>query len=1080
MAESGLNISGRIAHYFIDSKLTITFIVACVLLGSVALILTPREENPQIVIPGAEVLVTLPGATAGEVEQLVLIPLEGVISDMTGVKHTYGTAVNSLAIVMVQFDACEDKEDSLTKLYDKVMGNRRYLPPGAGEPEIKNCDVDDVPIVAITLASEVYDDYALKRLADRMVERLRSLKDVSVTEVVGGRDREVRIEVDPERLQAFGVTLDQIHDMVKATNRAGQVGDTVKNSKYQTIFLDGFLSSAADLRRLIVANHSGYPIYLEDVVDVIDGPPNERDYVTRFAYGPADPRFDKTRDPEIPAVTFALAKKQGANAVFVSRDILKRVERMRKSFIPAGVDLVVTRDDGRKADATVNSLVKHLAIAVVCVFVVMLFFLGFKEALIVGLSVPLILFLTLGADYLFGPTINRVSLFALIMSIGLLVDAAIVVIENIHRHYRHLSSQDKRLATVLATDEIGNPTNLATLAIILVHLSLVLLTGVWYPYWHPILFNVPVAMIASLVVAYIITPWAANRWLKPEEGQDPGNRVAKSRLHRGYYAVIMPLLDRKWLRAGVLLIIGILTTASVLQLAWPFLRPQGVGGPLPAGAVNMDIMPKEDKNTFNITIDMPETTALEVTDGVAREVGEALRNNPYVANYLTYAGIPGIIDFNGLMRGARNKRGPHIAEIRVNLLDKEKRYISSLEIVRKLRPKIQTIEARYPGLVIQLVEDPPGPPSRAKVLAEIYGPDPIVLREISERVTKEFRTTYDVVEVHDSEVEDVRQHRVVVDKEKAELSCVTTAQVIQALHCLLGEKELGRIHIPGEKNPIPIRLHVPRRHRIDPRLMERIFVTNAHGEPVPLSEVVRVIPAWQDRPIMHKDNEQVTYVGAEMHHSAPIYAVLDLNRRLDGLKLNGGQLTTGNLTLSEAVPDTTGGYQLLWSGDMRLSLDIIRDLCRSLALSLVVMYLLFVAYYHSFIIPVIVMTTILLGLAGVFPGHWIMGQPFCAPSLAGIIALSGVAVRSSLLIIDFAKENLSRGMPLKEAVCEAGAVRLRPILLTTLAVMSGTAVMLSDELFGGLACSLIFGTLASTVLSVMVVPVLFYLFMRHR
>lgn len=1076
MSDRRLNSAGRLAQLFVTSKLTVLFILACTLLGLLAVTLTPREENPQIVVPGAEVQVSLPGASAEEVEELVLHPLEGIVKQIPGVDHTYATAVNSMGVLMVQFKVGEDKEKSLVKLYDRVLGQRELLPSDAGNPLIRSVDVDDVPIVTVTLASEKYDDYALKRLADRMMEGLRSLDAVSSTYVKGGRDREMRVELDPERLQAFGVTLDQVRAFLAAGNVSAPLGTVVQQGQNRNVFLDGFLASAEDLKRMIVGNHAGRPIYLGDVAHVVDGPSEEQEKLTRFAFGPADARFGKTQQPEIPAVTLAVAKKRGTNAVFVANDVLDRIERMQAQFVPSGVELIVTRNDGQKADAAVNGLIEHLGIAVLAVFLVTAVFLGLKEALIVGITVPLILALTLGAVYLFGLTINRVTLFALILSLGLLVDAAIVVIENIHRHYSSLGDKDKRLVTVQATNEIGNPTNLATLAVMLVFGSLLVVSGMAGQYFYPIAFSVPVAMAASLLVAYSVVPWAANRWLKPGEGHELEDHDTGDRLHHFYHAVMAPLVDSSQQRGRVFLLVGLVIALSLLQPLWQFVRPAGVSGPQAWFGVEMAMMPKDNKNTFNVTLDMPETASVEATDRFAREIGVLLRQSPYVRDYQSWIGGAGVIDFNGLLRGAGGKAGPHVAEIRVNLLDKAARSKTSIDIVRELRPAMQVIAARFPGSTVQLVEDPPGPPVRAAVLAEIYGKDPQQLRALSRQVKAAFRQTYDMVEVNDSEGEDVYQHHLEVDREKAALSGITIAEVATALRRLIDGEELGRAHIPSEKNPVPIRLQIPRRHQIDLVVLSQVSLTTRQGQRVPLSELVRVIPAWANRPIQHKDGERVTFVGGELGSTAPVYAVLDLNRRLDGLALaDGSHLTTGNLRLNPVVPDTIGGYRLLWEGELRMTLDTYRDMLGALGLALTFTFLVLVAYYQSFSLPLVAMAAIPLGLVGIYPGHWLMGQSFTATSMIGVIALAGVVVRNSLLIIDFVLDYQRQGMGLREAILEAGAVRLRPILLTALAIILGSAVMLGDAVFGGLAISLIFGTLASTVLTLIVIPLLLYM-----
>ncbi len=1081
MNERKMNMAGWIAHVFVTSKLSILFMLTCVLLGLLAVALTPREENPQIIVPGAEIIVSLPGASSSDIEQLIINPLEAIIREIPGVDHTYAVAMNSLAIVTVQFEVGEDKEKSLVKLYDRVLGKQDQLPTNASPPLIKSIDVDDVPIVSITLASESYNDYALKRLADRMVERLRSLESISVSYVKGGRDREVRVELDPERLLAFGVTLNQIHAALKAGNLSVPMKTQVHQGKNSHIYLDAFLNSIQDVKKIIVAVHKNRPIYLEDVADVIDSPIQERNTLSRFTFGQSDQNFGRTLDPEIPAVSIAIAKKPGTNAVFVANEILERIERMTQNFVPEGVHVITTRNDGVKADEAVNNLIEHMGIAILSVFIVVILFLGLKEALIVGITVPMILGLTLGVNYLSGYTINRITLFALILSLGLLVDAAIVVIENIHRHYASLGMGNKCEATILATDEIGNPTNLATVAIMLVFLSLLMVSGMTGQYFLPIATNVTIAMFASLLVAYIVTPWAANRWLKPGEGHDLEDHNPKDKLHALYHWIILPLLKNRFYRYLSMLLILLSIILSILQPAWQFIRPEGVGGPLSSAGVALAFLPKDNKNTFNVTIDMPEFTPVEVTDQVARDVGKQLRLNPYIINYQTWIGSAGVIDFNGLLRGSGNKKGAHIAEIRVNLLNKKLRDVSSIDLVRELRLEIKDIQSRYPGSIIQLVEDPPGPPVRATVLAEIYGSDLSKLRKISTLISKKFKATFDMVEVHDTQVADVQRYNIMIDKEKAALSGVTSAEIAKVIQQLVNGDELGQLHIQDEKHVVPIRLHIPRQYQIDPVLLSRVFVSNRQGDKIPLSELTKVSLSWEDRPILHKDYERVTYVGGELVQTAPVYAVLDLDQRLDNMDIGqGDRLKTSNLRLESVVADTIDDYQLLWSGEIRLTLDTFRDMLSALGVALLFIYLLLVAYYRSFTIPLIAMSAIPLGLVGVFPGHWLMGQSFTATSMIGVIALAGVVVRNSLLIIDFVQDYMNKGMPLIEAISEAGAVRLRPILLTALAIILGSAVMLSDPVFGGLAISLIFGTFAATILTLIVVPMLFYSLLRRQ
>lgn len=1084
MSETRLNMAGRLAQIFITSKLTIVFIIAVALMGIVAVLQTPREENPQIIVPAALITVSLPGASAAEVEELIVTPLEGIMSEIPGVDHIESTARNSLGMVQVQFKVGQPKEESLVKLYDRVLASRSRLPSDAGAPLVQSVDADDVPIVTFTLASAHIDDYALKRVAERMAERLRSIENVSVVSIKGGHEREIAIELDPDRLQAFGVTLSQAYAAFTASNLSVPMQPTVRDGKIEAIKLSASFSSVEDVLNQIVAIHNGRPVYVRDVATVTDGPPSEVTTVSRFSFGPGDPHFGEANSTDLPAVTIAVAKKKGANAVVVANAVIDRVERMRSSFVPKDVQVIVTRNDGEKADAAVNLLLQHLLIALGTVGLVLVFFLGWREAAIVMVTVPLILSITLVANLLGGVTINRVTLFALILALGLLVDAAIVVIENIHRHYGAKRTRSpKEATTVRATNEIGNATNLATFAVMLVFITLLLaLTGMPRQYFFPIAVTVPVAMVASVVVAYIVTPWAANRWLHRHDIQEEGAHAKEEAhgqpgwLERLYLRLFAPLQQRRSVRLAFAGLVLLLMVASIMQGAWQFVRPAGIGGAVSSLGVPIGFLPKDNKNTFNIVVSMPENTPVEETDRFVREITALLSTQKHVLNHQTWIGQAGVADFNGLFKGTAIRSGNYVAEIRVNLTDKHDRKESSIDMVRELRPKIDAIRKAYPGSKIALVEDPPGPPLRATVVAELYGPDSEGLRKLSGDVRKAFEETYDIVDLSDTEPVDVRELRIVPDKEKAALSKVSTAQVAEALSLIYGGKVLSRAHLADEKNPVDVRAFVPRRFAVDPARLDRVFVANADGKPVPLSELVNIQPMSADRPILHRDNEKVTFVGAELSNSVPLYAVLDLQRRLNGITAPDGRpLRTGNLSFKENVPDSIDGYQLLWGGEMRMTLDIYRDMAISLSGALLTVYFLLVAYYRSFLIPMIVMSAVPLGIIGIFPGHWLVGADFSATSMIGIIALAGVVIRNSLLIIDFIQDNIKHGMPLDVAVRQAGAVRLRPILLTTLAIIFGSAIMVTDPVFGGLAISLIFGTVVSTALTIFVVPILYEL-----
>jgi multidrug efflux pump subunit AcrB len=1070
-----LNLPGRVARYFVESRLTVLLSIAILAFGAIGLLFTPREENPQIIVPAAEVSVSLPGALPKEVEHTLLAPLESELLAIDGVKHVYGTALEGLARIDVEFEVGEDKEDAFVRLYDRVLRNRHRLPPGAGEPSIQAIDVDDVPVFTLTLASGHYDDFELRLMAERALERLRSVQGVGLGYIVGGRTRELRIEVSPERLQAFGVSLDQVADAVAAADVSQPLGMRVYTGENRALRVAGLIEDATQLADAVVHEERGRLLRVRDIGKVIDGPPDEIEQMTRFAFGPADARFSTAAVPELAAVTVAVAKRTGVNAVKLTEALRERVAVMRQSFLPPDVHAVVTRDDGVKADKTVTRLVEHLFIAIGAVTLILLWFIGWRAAAIVAVTIPLVFAVVMGADLLAGPTLNRLTLYALILALGMLVDDAIVVTENIHRNYQLLAPDTdyaaKAEAAVLATHEIGNPTTLATFTVVTVFLSLTLVTGMLGQYFYPITFNVPVAMIASLLIAYSVTPWLARRFLRLGHH---GRRGTNTLLQRGYYALVTPLLNHRSLRYGFYLLIALLLVLSLLQPTWQFIRPQGIAGAVSPLGVPLAFLPKDDKNTFLIHVHLPETTPLEVTDRATRELGELLRRQPYVRDYQTHVGIPAVIDFNGQLKGSGRNRGPQFAEIRVNLVDKFERGPTSIDYALALRPEVEAIAARYPGGIIQLVEDPPGPPVRATVLAEIHGPDNQRLAKLAHRVADAFKQSHDMAEVWASVPFDVTEYQLRVNREKTALSGVDPAQVNRAVARLLRGETLAQAHPQGARTPVPVRLHIPRENRIEPTLLERAFIHNAAGQTIPLSEVTDLVMAIAPKPINHKDTERVEYVGGELAASAPVYAVLDLDQRLDGLDMGEEQLlTTTNLTFSPVRPDALQGYQLLWEGELRLTLDAFRDMGLALGLALMVIFLLLVAYYRSFSLPLLAMSAVPLALIGVFPGHWLLNTTFSAASMVGVIALAGVVVRNSLLIIDFAQEYQRQGHPLEDAVREAGAVRLRPIILTTLAIALGTAIMVPDPVMGGLAIALIFGSMSSALFVVFVVPLLY-------
>lgn len=1083
-AKQPMNIAGRLAKTFLTSKITVMIMLAITLVGLVAVFVTPREYNPQIVVPAANIIVAKPGATAGEVENTIVKPLEAIMNAQAGVKHTFGYAVNDYGVVTVQFDVGQDQEKSLVKLYNQLMQNMDRMPPGAMQPMVKPINVDDVPIMTLTFASTKHSDYDLRYVAQHVLEQLRNIPGVSFTEIVGGRPRAVNIYIDAQKLAAAGLALDQVDRMLNATNISMPAGDLVDSNKDIPLRFNGFLKNAKDVGDIVLGAPRGRPVFLKDVARIVDGPA-EVDSSSHFAFGPA--KQHPTFKGNAPAVTIAIAKKSGTNAVVVANAVLAKLETLKREAIPQGISVTVTRDDGAKANAAVNTLVEHLGIAIASVVVVLLFFLGWREAAIVTLTVPLILFVVLTVGLIAGQTMNRITLFALILSLGLLVDAAIVVIENIHRHLHHGGAANFKEALVLATNEIGNPTNVATIAVILAFIPMAFVTGMMGPFMQPIPFNVPVAMIASLLIAYMVVPWAAYHMLKgkalaqleKEPTLEERDAQPKDPLHRAYVSVITPFLNSSKRRNWLFLIVALLLTFAMLQPLWQFIRPSGLNGPLSSLGVELKMLPNDNTNTFLLEVDTPAGTALARTDEVSRAVGDVLAHTQYVVNYQTFLGVTATVDFAALVRGDILKRGSNLAQIRVNLIDKHDRSASSHEIVSALNEALMPVRKRFPNTHIKLYETPPGPPVQSQILAELYGPDYDKLRAAATVVKEDFHNIYGIINVDDSVTASMASYEIRVDPEKAALAGVAPAQVAKLIHDYVSGFSLGALHIEDAREPINLTVRLPRSERQSPSQILSLTVVNAIGQQVPLSSIATMSRVIAAKPIHDRDQHQVVTVSGELLRSSPVYAVLALDKMLDNKIVAGEHFTTANLRFNEAQPKNVTQYQLLWGGEMRLTLDVFRDLGSAFIVALVLIYLVLVGYYKSFMIPMIVMGAIPLTLIGVFPGHWLTHQAFTATSMIGVIALAGIVVRNSLLLIDFIIEHEARGCSVKEAVIEAGAIRFRPILLTALAIILGSAIMVTDPVFGGLAVSLIFGTFASTALTLLVIPLLYFLWRRR-
>ncbi len=1073
-----LNIAGKLGKVAMNSHVTPMLSILIFFIGVVALMLTPREENPQIDVPAANIFIQMQGASPEEVENLVVRPLEMVLRSMTGVDHTFGMAQESMGVVTVMFNVGEDKEASLVKLYDKIMHNLDRIPAGASQPLIKPLDVDDVPVSVITLSSPDSDGLMLKSLAERVRDYLLPLEGVSVADIVGGKDRLLSITLDPSKMAAYHIALDALHQTLAAANQGGDVGALVGAGSVQPIVLNAYLQSATEVGALIIGTWQGNAVYLRDIATVQDTL-TEVTAVHRIGFGAASTMADTNSEPELAAVSISLAKKRGTNAVFVTERIADKLEQLKGDIIPNDVQVTITRDSGERANDAVNLLVEHLGIAIISVIIILLFFLGWREAAIVTMNIPLILFMVLAIGLIADQTINRITLFALILSLGLLVDDAIVVIENIHRHLHQgvHDVKDKAAVIIAATNETGKPTIIATIAVILAFIPMGFVTGMMGPYMGPIPFNAPIAMAASLVIAYMVTPWIALRWLplhSHEASMDEKNEQPKDWVHRGYVRIATPLFNHGWLRwlfGGVVLLMFI---AAMLEPAWQFIRPAGINGPMTAGSVELKMLPKGNNNTLNITLDMPEGTPLEKTDAVARAIGDVLHTHRMVVDYETFVGQAGPIDFNGMLRGAVLRKGTQLADIRVNLLNKSQRHIRSDAIVLQLRKMLKPVMARYPQANIKLVEDPPGPPVRATLLAEIYGPNEAGREAVAAHVRSTFEQTWDVVDVDDSIGADVQRWRIVLDREKAGRLGVSAKQLEQALRDFFQGWSMGALHIDDSRHTVSITVRLPREQRMQVSDLDRIYVSGMHGA-VQLSSIAHINQEITPKTRLTKDGHNVVYVMAEPKQGSQVYPVLAMDHQLDEqMVLPQQALHTGGMRFVRTTPDDLFGYQLLWDGEMRLTLDVFRDLGSAFIVAILLIYLLMVAYYGGLALPMLVMAPTALTMIGIFPGHWITGQPFTATSMIGMIALAGIVVRNSTLLVDFIVDYHRRGFSAREAAIEAGAARTRPIILTGLAVIVGSSVMINDPVFGGLGVSMAFGTLASTALTLFIVPLVYY------
>ncbi|MDA1274418.1 MAG: efflux RND transporter permease subunit [Verrucomicrobia bacterium] len=1084
IGHSGPGIAGRIAHAFIDSKLTPLIVVSSVLLGLFAALMLPREEEPQIKVPMIDVMVGLPGFSAKEVEERATRPMEKLLWEIPGVEYIYSTSRPGESLVVVRFKVGEDPQQSLVKLSEKLRANFDRIPPGVSFPLIKAKSIDDVPILALTFHSDRYDHLTLRRLVAQVDDAVKQVPLVAETTIIGGARQQLRVLLDSVKLASRNLTPAGLVPMLRQANRQYTAGSVTGNDQEVVIETGAFLRTADEVGDVVLGVFGGKPVFLREVADLVEGAEEPNQYVF-FGHGAAA----GSAGNEQPAVTLSVAKRPGVNAISVANEVLRKVDTLKGYLIPNDVSVTITRHYGETANEKSNELLLHMAIAVVGVSILIWLALGWRESGIVAITIPATLALTLLVFYLGGFTLNRITLFALIFSIGILVDDAIVVVENIVRHFHLPESRgrDRIAVAVEAVGEVGNPTILATFAVIAAVLPMAFVGGLMGPYMRPIPIGASAAMIFSLAVSFVVTPWAAIRilhWRKQREAESAAaeghghdaHSSSEGRFSRLYRRIMSQLIARPALRYTAVGIIGALTAGAMATVAF--------------GWVKVKMLPFDNKSEFQIILNMPEGSSLERTARAAREIAAVIRPEPEVTDYQIYIGTAAPFNFNGLVRHYFMRRGANVADLQINLVNKHDRKAQSHDIAKRVRPAVAAIAAKY-GARVAVAEVPPGPPVLQTLVAEIYGPSDEARLKLAEKVLEIFRNTDGVVDVDWYVEADQPKTRFVIDKEKAALHGVSAENISTTLRLAVAGDTVDLLHQPREKEDVNIIFQVPLADRTSPEdllaLRVRSGDANALSEPgiapggpplVPLRELVTIERTLEDKSIYHKNLMPVTYVIGDVASAieSPVYAIQQMNKALRKLDTgefggSGAQFTIYNA----ALPFTEREPALKWDGEWHITIEVFRDLGLAFAAVLVLIYILMVGWFRSFLTPFIVMTVIPFSLIGILPAHGVLHAFFTATSMIGFMAGAGIVVRNSIILVDFIELRIAQGMPLADAVVEAGLIRFRPIMLTAMAVVVSATVILFDPIFQGLAISLMAGGIISMLISPVAVPVLYFM-----
>jgi multidrug efflux pump subunit AcrB len=1074
---ANLGVAGNIARAFVNSKLTPLIIFTSIVLGLGAVWFIPREEEPQIKVPMIDVLVTMPGASAKEIEERATRPMEKLLWEIPGVEYIYSTSSTGQCLAIVRFKVGETPERALIRLNQKLQSNFDRIPHGVSNPLIKERSIDDVPILALTFHSSRYDHLTLRRLVAQVDDAVKQVPLVAETTIIGGAVREVRVLLDPVRLASRNLSAAGIVPMLQQANRQFTSGGLTSENREVMIETGAFLKNAADVGNVVVGVFGDRPVYLREVAEIVDGAEEPANYVF-FGSGAAVGAMPN----EQPAVTLSVAKRPGANAIAVTKRVLRKIDTLRGVIIPSDVEVSVTRNYGETALEKSNELLSHMLLAIAGVSLLILLALGWREAGVVALAIPSTLALTLLVFLLYGYTLNRITLFALIFSIGILVDDAIVVIENIVRHFHLPQSHGRPAAEIVveAVNEVGNPTILATFAVIAAVLPMAFVGGLMGPYMRPIPIGSSAAMFFSLAIAFIVTPWAAIRLLRLGHAVKHLARREDffTRIYRRMMGPLIAQSQARWIFFTA--ICGLLLCAMAL---------------IAIGWVKVKMLPFDNKSEFQIILNMPEGSALERTAQAAHEIAAAVRGEPEVTNYEVYAGMAAPFNFNGLVRHYFMRRGANIADIQVNLVPKSERNAKSHEIAKRVRPRVAEVAAKFDARVA-VAEVPPGPPVLQTLVAEIYGPNDEARLAMAKRVRDIFRDTPGVVDVDWYIEADQPKVRFIIDKEKAALHGISAETISETLQIAVGGRSIDLVHQPREKEDVNIVMELPRSARVTPdellALRVRSGDANALPEPgtassptplVPLRELVRVENTITDKSIYHKNLMPVTYVIGDVAGvvESPVYAILKMNKALRALDTRefggaGAKLAIYNahLPFSDLQPS------LKWDGEWQITIEVFRDLGLAFAVVLILIYALMVGWFESFLTPIVVMAAIPFSLVGILPAHGLLGAFFTATSMIGFMAGAGIVVRNSIILVDFIEQRIAQGMPLAEAVVDAGAIRFRPMFLTAMAVVVGVSVILFDPIFQGLAISLMAGEIASLFISRMAVPILYFVTKQSR